>query len=312
MYVVNTITGEKHYIMKYKRQERVLAEAVQDIKERIEYKDEFENVIKNHFFWKSGSPFSQWHPSKYELKGFHYVNAEQGMMHGKALLFKDEASAKLIMEAVDPREMKKFGRLVIGFNEKTWKQNREEIVYMNNMAKFTQNAHLLESLMNTTGNLVEASPLDKIWGIGLHENVARNTPEERWPGLNLLGKVLTRVRDELRGSITAKTDVGVDPVNKASVIGGVEFKSGLVIESQCLERQKEEKEEEEGKHQKERDIWKNIKTKKGQNKRAKKIRKKMKQISELKVKDPSSLNENQRKKVALGDALRKELADLGL
>merc|ERR1712157_604524 len=101
-------------------------------------------------------------------------------------------------------------------------------------------------------------------------------------------------------------------VNKASVIGGVEFKSGLVIESQCLERQKEEKEEEEGKHQKERDIWKNIKTKKGQNKRAKKIRKKMKQISELKVKDPSSLNENQQKKVASGDALRKELADLGL
>jgi len=183
--------------MKYRRQKHVVAERASELSENAETQDENANN-KYHFFWKNGSPFSQWHPSKYELNGFEYHCAEQGMMHGKALLFEDEATAKLIMQTTSPHEMKKLGKLVKGFKEKKWNKSRENIVYMNSMAKFIQNDNFQEALISTTGYLVEASPSDKIWGIGLNENRARNTPEDRWPGKNLLGKILTRVREDIR------------------------------------------------------------------------------------------------------------------
>jgi len=153
---------------------------------------------KYNFFWRKGSPFSQWHSSTYTLDGYQYSSAEQGMMHGKALLFGDEEMAAQILQTHDPKTIKKLGRYVKGFSDKEWKKHREDIVYRNNVAKFTQNGHLREALMNTTGLLVEASPSDKIWGIGMHEDEARQIPESKWKGLNLLGKILTNVRETLR------------------------------------------------------------------------------------------------------------------
>lgn len=152
---------------------------------------------KYHFFWQSESPFSQWHKSKYELNGFVYCCAEQGMMHGKALLFGDQKVAKAILETQSPRKIKSLGRQVKSFDDKGWTTERIKIVKENTIAKFTQNRQLLEALMNTSGLLVEASPCDSIWGIGLSEEVAREIPEEKWPGMNLLGKILTAVRDEI-------------------------------------------------------------------------------------------------------------------
>ena len=72
-------------------------------------------------------------------------------------------------------------------------------MFKHNLAKFSQNEHLRQALF-ATGNrsMVEASPSDTIWGIGLHENAARRQEPERWPGLNLLGQVLDRVREKLR------------------------------------------------------------------------------------------------------------------
>lgn len=149
-----------------------------------------------HYFWQSGSPFSQWHKSKYELNGFIYTCAEQGMMHGKALLFEDYETAEKILKSSSPRSMKALGRKVRCFNDKVWRKHRENIVYVNSVAKFTQNPHLLEALMNTNGLLVEASPWDAIWGIGLAEANARSMSHKQWPGL--LGKILTLVRDDIR------------------------------------------------------------------------------------------------------------------
>jgi ribA/ribD-fused uncharacterized protein len=118
-------------------------------------------------------------------------------MHGKALLFGNKAIASQILATNDPRTMKALGRKVQHFNEKGWKRNRETIVYNNIMAKFSQNLNLHDALLNTSGLLVEASPSDTMWGIGLHERAARNIPEEKWHGLNLLGKILTQVRDDI-------------------------------------------------------------------------------------------------------------------
>ena len=148
------------------------------------------------FFWSG--PLSQWHRSTLELDGVEFVTAEQAMMYHKAKLFNDEKIATRILKTPDPGAQKALGRKVNGFNEKVWRNHREDIVYRVSYAKFDQNKGLRRTLFQSAGQqLVEASPVDTIWGIGLSAQDAANRPPETWPGLNLLGKTLTRVRDEL-------------------------------------------------------------------------------------------------------------------
>lgn len=150
------------------------------------------------FFWRQESPFSQWHRSGFVVGGTRFTCAEQYMMHGKAVLFGDEEMAARILEAKTPKEHKALGRQVRGFDGARWERERERIVHEGNLAKFTQNPALLEALLATAGTeLVEASPLDRIWGVGLSAEDPRIQDPAAWRGLNLLGKVLTRLREEL-------------------------------------------------------------------------------------------------------------------
>ncbi|KAL7576419.1 hypothetical protein ACA910_018223 [Epithemia clementina (nom. ined.)] len=162
-----------------------------------------DSETKFHYFWQDHTPFSQWHESHYTLDGYQYVCAEQGMMHGKALLFKEMEVAKEIMQTGSPRKMKSLGRKVNGFDDKVWAEHRRNIVYRNSVAKYTQNEHLRQALLDTGARtiLVEASPLDRIWGIGLDEAQARETPPSQWKGLNLLGQILTQVRNEIASGV---------------------------------------------------------------------------------------------------------------
>ncbi|MEZ4403052.1 MAG: NADAR family protein [Kofleriaceae bacterium] len=150
------------------------------------------------FFWRPDSPFSQWHPCTFIVEGRRFGCAEQFMMHGKAVLFDDAEVAAQILAAADPRSHKALGRKVRGFDDRRWKQAREGIVYAGNHAKFTQHPALLAALRGTAGTtLVEASPMDRIWGIGMASSHPLATDPTRWRGLNLLGNVLTRLRDDL-------------------------------------------------------------------------------------------------------------------
>ncbi len=154
---------------------------------------------KYEFFWRSESPFSQFFSCQYILNQKEFNCAEQGMMYGKAVLFKDHEIAKKILECDDPTKMKKLGRIVKNFDQETWEQNRETIVYENNMAKFSQNPYLKEALFATGDRkLVEASPFDTIWGIGLGKDNPKAQSSKTWRGLNLLGKILTRVKHDLK------------------------------------------------------------------------------------------------------------------
>ena len=135
------------------------------------------------FFWHSSSCFSQWYISKFTGRGILWADEslledlpleitfncmEQYMMYHKAMLFLDRPSARKILDTKNPKEQKKIGRSVQNFDEKVWKKYRHSIVYWGNENKFTQNKILLSKLMSTKGTtLVEASPYDKIWGVGL-------------------------------------------------------------------------------------------------------------------------------------------------
>jgi ribA/ribD-fused uncharacterized protein len=150
------------------------------------------------FFFRPEAPFSQWHPARFELDGRVFSCAEQYMMYGKAVLFGDDEVAGQILEALSPNQHKALGRKVRNFDDAVWKRSREAIVTAGSRAKFTQNAELRQALLETAGTeLVEASPFDRIWGIGLAATDERAEDPAQWRGQNLLGKILTRVRDEL-------------------------------------------------------------------------------------------------------------------
>lgn len=150
------------------------------------------------FFWRPDSPFSQWHPATFVVDGLTFTCAEQFMMHGKATLFGDAEVAAQILAAADPRQHKALGRKVRAFDEHVWRAHREDIVYRGSLAKFSQNPTLHAALLATTGTeLVEASPTDRIWGIGMSSSNPAATDRTKWRGQNLLGQILTRVRDEL-------------------------------------------------------------------------------------------------------------------
>lgn len=153
-------------------------------------------------FFHSG-PFSQWHPSQFvDEDSIEYSCAEQYMMYKKAVLFGDSTSAKKILKTRNPREQKCLGRKIKGFKESTWKKHREEIVFRGNLLKFGQNPTLQKRLLETTGTtLVEASPADQIWGIGLREGDQRTLCRKTWRGLNLLGEILVKVRCALQNAV---------------------------------------------------------------------------------------------------------------
>jgi ribA/ribD-fused uncharacterized protein len=151
---------------------------------------------KYTFFW--GGPFSQWARSPFVVDGVNYNTAEQFMMAQKALLFKDHEVFKKIIKSKKPAEQKALGRQVKNFDGELWESKCKEIVYQGNYAKFTQNKSLYNALMETRGTeLVEASPEDKIWGIGLHKNDPRSLDKSQWLGTNWLGEIITKVREDL-------------------------------------------------------------------------------------------------------------------
>lgn len=169
-------------------------------------------ISENHnnkylFFWghqpnKDGSVsktcLSQWWLSSFEVDNVTYKTAEHWMMAKKAELFKDTEIFEKIIDADSPAEVKKLGREVKSYVDSIWLENRFEIVRQGNFHKFSQNKDLAAFLINTKERiLVEASPVDSIWGIGMatdHKDI--NNPE-KWQGLNLLGFALMEVRDEL-------------------------------------------------------------------------------------------------------------------
>ena len=150
---------------------------------------------KFHLFY--GGILSQWYPCKFKIDDVEYNCAEQYMMYRKASLF-DTSLINKIMASNSPREQKAYGRKVKNFNVDTWNFWAKDIVYLGNLAKFGQNDDLYSFLKNTDGyELVEASPYDKVWGIGRSINDPLAYDRNSWLGTNWLGETLTRVRDTL-------------------------------------------------------------------------------------------------------------------
>lgn len=147
----------------------------------------------------SASCLSQWWPSPFTVDGVTYASAEHWMMAGKARLFGDAEAQARAVAARSPAEAKKTGRLVRGFDEAVWERERYGLVVTGSLHKFGQDPALREFLLCTGERvLVEASPMDRIWGIGLAADDPRAQDPAAWLGLNLLGFALMDARKGLR------------------------------------------------------------------------------------------------------------------
>ena len=141
---------------------------------------------------------SQWWPAVFSLDGRTYASAEHYMMVQKAELFGDQETLAAILSSTSPSQAKNLGRRVRGFNEERWIAHRYDAAVRGNLAKFSQNPELGHWLLATGDTvLVEASPVDSIWGIGLAADDARAHDPRAWPGLNLLGFALMKARHAL-------------------------------------------------------------------------------------------------------------------
>ena len=148
------------------------------------------------FFW-SGT-YSNWHPSAFQVDNVWYNCAEQYLMAAKARLFGDTTMESRIMSAVDPADQKRYGRMVQGFDADKWNAAAKDVMYKALYAKFTQNEDLKkEMLSHGTRTFVEASPKDRIWGIGMHWKDRECDDPKNWKGTNWLGESLTKVRDDI-------------------------------------------------------------------------------------------------------------------
>jgi ribA/ribD-fused uncharacterized protein len=164
--------------------------------------------VKYLFFWGhaprrdgsiGASCLSQWWPSPFLVEGVRYATAEHWMMAGKARLFGDAEAERQALDAGSPAAAKRAGRLVRGFDDAIWERERSAIVRAGSVHKFGQNAELRDFLLATGDRvLVEASPLDRVWGIGLAADDERAQDPALWRGLNLLGFALMEAREELR------------------------------------------------------------------------------------------------------------------
>jgi len=144
------------------------------------------------------SCLSQWWPASFSVDGIAYPTAEHWMMAAKARLFGGDQALAAVLAAASPKDAKAVGRAVRGYREQDWAAARFGLVVAGSLAKFRQNPDLADFLRSTGRSvLVEASPRDLIWGIGMGAGNPDASRPSRWRGSNLLGFALMNARDQL-------------------------------------------------------------------------------------------------------------------
>ena len=162
------------------------------------------NVTDKHvLFW--GEWPSNWYRAEFDAEVLingkketkHFYNSEQYFMYMKAIIFGDYEIAEKILATKDPKKAKELGRIVRNYDDKVWNDMRYKVMVDANKAKYSQNEDLKKLITSDEfkgKGFVEASPVDKVWGIGLGENDQLADDEKNWKGQNLLGKSLDEVR----------------------------------------------------------------------------------------------------------------------
>ena len=152
---------------------------------------------KYKFFWK-GILSNFAHTQYISWDEIEFCCVEQEFMYRKAIYLRDIETSREIMKTTNPKVIKKLGREVKGYDDSLWSEVREGFMYQACLSKFTQHQEARRELLSYPGRVfVEASPYDTIWGIGLSEDDPRAIDSDQWRGKNLLGQILTKIRDQI-------------------------------------------------------------------------------------------------------------------
>lgn len=153
-------------------------------------------MAEYRFFFGKEDIESNFHPAKFIYKNIQFNCTEQAFMWSKATYFGDTEIANKILLLVDPKHQKHAGKLVKGYEEEKWNKASTEVMFQVNLEKYLQNKNMGDYLLSTKPKiLVEASPFDRKWGIGLSVYDAIRSSPRTWPGENRLGKILMDVRE---------------------------------------------------------------------------------------------------------------------
>lgn len=155
-------------------------------------------IDKYLFFYGNKDHFSNFFQANFIINEITFSCGEQYIMYNKAIIFNDLDTANKIINESKPSKMKNLGRKVKNFNDKIWKENRELIAYDGLYAKYKQNNDLYDKILDTEDlEIIEASPTDTIWGIGMSITNPDIINKKLWRGSNILGKNLMNVRSQL-------------------------------------------------------------------------------------------------------------------
>lgn len=150
------------------------------------------------FFYKDW--LSNYQRTHFEYKDHEFTSTEQAFMYMKAVFFQDYESAINILDSKTPNDARLLGRKVKGYDDKKWSEVRYKIFYDLNLIKYTTDRKLQRMLLDPKFDgkiFVEASPIDRIWGIGISEDNDPEYKEHEW-GRNFLGKIITNIRNRIK------------------------------------------------------------------------------------------------------------------
>jgi ribA/ribD-fused uncharacterized protein len=158
-------------------------------------------TAKSVLFWKPPCIGGNWTICPFHMHGHRFNCSEKAVMWRKAKLFGAVAVAEEILAAEDPKDHMALGRRIANFDQEVWDAHKFDIMVDVLMHKFFQNEDYADALIATDGKqLVECSPRDPIWGVGMNARDFMKKAKEdtaKAKGENLLGKALMVVRDRL-------------------------------------------------------------------------------------------------------------------
>ena len=167
-----------------------------------------------HVYFYQNTPLSNWWVSEPAIPydNHTFTSTESLFMYLKAKVFRDDVMAERIANA-HYDDAKKLGRLIQNFSDEVWERERENAMYIAIKAKLAIDEVFRDTLLSEEykgKTFVEASPTDKVWGI--RRSISDAYQGKEWRGLNLLGKLLTELRDVTLGLIEPK-ERKITPIN---------------------------------------------------------------------------------------------------
>ena len=148
-------------------------------------------------FFGELNPLSNFHPCQFEWNGIKFHSSEQFIQYQKALLFKDNQTAGMILKSSTPLECKRLADNVVNCVEAEWNEKAKELCKEGIKAKFAQNPHLSEVLLDTEDKVLVESGYDKVWGTGIPLHDVRCLDSTAWGHQGILGELLSEIRHEL-------------------------------------------------------------------------------------------------------------------